>query len=666
MKKLFFIPVFLLLCVNGFAGIPSFPITNYEPRMSLASATVLVFPEDDLSFKNSSFNDSRWTPVKFGANLLDLFSSNTTAAWYRLHIRFPAALPERQLSVFLGEIYDRDEVYFNGKKIGSRGTMDGPVRHAYEWDRFYSIPTPLIEPGRDNVLAIRVKGPFDRKLGIMNPSPYMMPTEDIIRNYFTDGFRDLLFIIVYFVICGYFLLFFIRRPKEKDHLFFALYTFSLAVYSFLRTEFRYLVSDDFYIMKKIEYMVLYMTAALFPAFIYSFFRKRSPLVIKLFYILMICGILVIAFTNSPQFWSIFNLYAQYVFFGAFLFPFILMFGQLKKNKDAKYLLFSFLLLLIAAIHDALISRDLLHTPLLMSYLFFAVIVCQALILANRFVRINKEVEDLNVNLERKVDDRTKELNMANRELRRKQDIIDDEMKMAERVQVTMVPRGTNLPVVKGLEFGTLFKPMEIIGGDIYDIIRIDHTHYGFLIADVSGHGVPSALVTAMLKTTYAYNAKPGRKISDITRSVNEEMFKLIGDVEQYFTAFFGIMDLENRIFSFSNTGHHPVLMYRPATGEVTALTTEGIIGGKFTNVDFKQDEQPFDTGDSFLFYTDGILEAMNADEEHYGNQRLKDFMRIQRHLKADEFVQALYTDLEIYCEGAPADDDRTLLYVKVI
>lgn len=662
--------IFVILSTAGTVFARDIPLsfTGYGSRLSLGHAQALVYPEDNPSFKDVSFDDSRWKAVDFGTNLLNVFSTNTRIAWYRLHVRFPEKLPERELSVFLGEIYDIDETYFNGAKIGGRGTMTAgnPVRHAYEWDRVYTIPTPLIKPGKDNVLAIRVQGPFDRKLGVMNTGPYITATEDYNRQFFIGGFSDLAFIIVYLVITAYFLLFFIRRPKEKDYVYFGFYTLSVAVYSFLRTEFRYLVSENFCMLKKIEYMVLYVAVALFPAYIYSFFRKKTPLPVKIYYALMFCAFLTIAFTDSPQFWSVFNLYAQIVFGIAFLFPFALMFGQLKKNRDAKYILFSFLLLLIGTVNDILVSRDILHTPLLTAYMFFAVTVSLAIILANRFVRVNEEVEDLNANLEKKVEVRTIELNIANRELRKKQDVIDEEMKVAERVQITLVPQGANLPEIPGLEFGALYKPMEDIGGDIYDIVRIDNTNIGFLIADVSGHGVPSALITTMLKAIYSNNAKPGRDISDIARSVNDEMVKMIADTEQFFTAFYGIIDMQNRKFTYTNSGHYPVLMRRSGTGELVSLTSDGTIGGKFTGLKFGQGEQSFGAGDGFLFYTDGILEARNRSEDYYGSEKLKDMLKQHGHLEAGEFIRVLYSDLENYCDGFPADDDRTMLYVKVL
>ncbi len=199
---------------------------------------------------------------------------------------------------------------------------------------------------------------------------------------------------------------------------------------------------------------------------------------------------------------------------------------------------------------------------------------------------------------------------------------------------------------------------------MYDIVKIEARRYGFLVADVSGHGVPSALITTMLKAVYSYNAKPDRSVAEIARCVNAEMVKLIADIEQYYTAFFAMLDLERRTLTYTNAGHHPALFKRAGTPDITALTSEGIIGGKYTEAVFSQGEMEFLPGDSLLIFTDGIVEAQNPEGRFYGVKTLENFLRGQTRLGADEFVRALETDLDRFCEGVPAGDDRTALYVR--
>jgi phosphoserine phosphatase RsbU/P len=208
--------------------------------------------------------------------------------------------------------------------------------------------------------------------------------------------------------------------------------------------------------------------------------------------------------------------------------------------------------------------------------------------------------------------------------------------------------------------------MEEIGGDMYDIIQIDKNNYGFLIADVSGHGVPSALITTMLKAIYSSNAKPGRSTSEITASINEEMTKMIGDMDHYFTAFIGNLDLESMTFTYTNAGHDPVVLYKAGTKKLIRLNTEGIIAGKFTGMEYGQGTIQIETGDGLLFYTDGIEEARDTDGKFYGAERLENIMMKTGHLKADEFVKAVYADLTAFCKNTPATDDRTMLYVKPV
>ena len=394
-----------------FAEIPAIRIADYNKSVVFNNQKiVLVQSGDKPEYKDLNYNDSNWTLLAVPTNYLTVFGKETNIFWTRIHFRFPAYLPDRDWGIKLGEIYDVDETFFNGVKIGGRGTFEAPMTHAYEWDRMYQIPTKLINTNGDNVIAIRSKGAFDNAGGMVSGQYEIAPYDQMLSQFYKTSIKDIFLIIAYIVISAYFMLFFVRRPKEPEYLIFGLFTLTLSIYSFLRTEFRYVLTDDFNLLKKIEYMVLYPTAMLYPAFIFNYFKKKQNFVLYIFYGIGIVGMLTILFTGDPQFWSFVNkTFMQYSWAIGIICAFIVLFQEVPKNRDARYMLFAFAFLMVATVNDTLVSRNILHTPLLLTYGFFLVIVSFALILANRFVRLNNEVEDLNKNLEKKVEQRTEEV-----------------------------------------------------------------------------------------------------------------------------------------------------------------------------------------------------------------------------------------------------------------
>lgn len=281
---------------------------------------------------------------------------------------------------------------------------------------------------------------------------------------------------------------------------------------------------------------------------------------------------------------------------------------------------------------------------------------------------NQKLEDYNKNLEHKVAERTKELNKLNKTLEAKNQEMLKELKMAQRIQLGIIPDENAFPKREELNFGSKYLSMEAVGGDIYDVIRIGRNGFGFLMADVSGHGVPAALITSMVKVSFNSHSDWGVLPSEVCYKVNNEMMAFIGDLDYYLSAYYGIINLETGEFQYTNAGHHPVILSNPDTEELVKLDSDGcLIGALYL------DEHNYETksiklkkNDRILFFTDGINEARNADGDFYGYDRLEEFVVKNRKLSPKDFVESLISDVEKFCGTRPPDDDRAVLCIEVL
>ncbi len=286
-------------------------------------------------------------------------------------------------------------------------------------------------------------------------------------------------------------------------------------------------------------------------------------------------------------------------------------------------------------------------------------------LSNSFNEMADTIQDYSRHLESKVEERTEQLNKANHELQVANSKMMEELMMARRVQQGIIPHIDNLPHNKRLHFATDYTSMESIGGDLYDVIKIGKNRCALLIADVSGHGVPAALITTMVKVSFNNNSNSHIDTGEICFKINKELYQLIGDLDYYLTAYYGIIDLETGIFKFTNAGHHPAILYRKATKEIISLDSYGTFIGAFEDVQFNTESVQLEEGDRILLYTDGIVETRNKSGEFY-EDNLINFVKENSDIEPKDFVDKLIDDVEEFGEGKPLHDDRTVLYVEFV
>jgi phosphoserine phosphatase RsbU/P len=246
------------------------------------------------------------------------------------------------------------------------------------------------------------------------------------------------------------------------------------------------------------------------------------------------------------------------------------------------------------------------------------------------------------------------------QLARQLQTIQCEMDTARQIQLSILPR--EIPAIKGLDIAARYIPMTSVAGDFYDFIRIDEHRIGILVADVSGHGMPAALISSMLKIALdgqtEYALEPARVLAGLNRA-------LCGKFQGHFvTAVYVVVDTERQTVLYAGAGHPPVVIMDSSTGEARDFEENGLFLGTFPEATYTSRAISFKAGDSGVLYTDGVLEMTDPSEEQFGLDRLKQFLQENQTLSAGQLVDSLLDKLSRWsglASGREPEDDLTLL-----
>jgi sigma-B regulation protein RsbU (phosphoserine phosphatase) len=240
--------------------------------------------------------------------------------------------------------------------------------------------------------------------------------------------------------------------------------------------------------------------------------------------------------------------------------------------------------------------------------------------------------------------------------------LEAQLEVARQVQLQLLPPRD--PQIEGYDISAYNFPTEEVSGDYYDWVRIYDDQIGIVIADVSGKGVPAALLMAFLRASLRAATHIGYAPHISMSKVNYLLWESI-ERNQFVTAFYGILDATNRTLSYSNAGHNPALLIR-ADGAMRFEERGGVPLGMFRDSRYYEYFETIEAGEVFVLYTDGVTEAMNSAGEEYGRDRLVTAVRECRDQPAREMVDFLHRDLMTWTEGQGANDDVTFFIIKAL
>jgi sigma-B regulation protein RsbU (phosphoserine phosphatase) len=250
------------------------------------------------------------------------------------------------------------------------------------------------------------------------------------------------------------------------------------------------------------------------------------------------------------------------------------------------------------------------------------------------------------------------------ELKQAYEIVERELKVVADIQRSLLPRA--LPKIPGLELAVHYQTSQWAGGDYYDFFELPQGRWGFLIADVSGHGTPAAVMMAILHSlahgTPGHPEPPAALLDHVNRRLAD---RYTIDNEVFVTAFYAVYDPANRQLSYSCGGHNPPQLKRCSLGHVDTLDEVGGPPlGLFKDIRYAQATLTLRPGDVLVLYTDGITEAMDSRNRQFGVEQLGEVLA-RCDLSATDLCQRILEALDRFTGGVAAHDDRTLLVAKV-
>jgi serine phosphatase RsbU (regulator of sigma subunit) len=245
--------------------------------------------------------------------------------------------------------------------------------------------------------------------------------------------------------------------------------------------------------------------------------------------------------------------------------------------------------------------------------------------------------------------------------------LQQELEIARSVQMSFLPKAN--PKVVELDIASRCAPALEVGGDYYDFIDAGNKRLGVVVGDVSGKGTQAAFFMTLTKGFVRALAEVSPSPSAVLTRVNKLFYD---NVERgvFISMVYGIFDTAGRVLTIARAGHNPVIMRKTKADQVQVVNPMGLALGLDAGDTFAKSIQevaiPFQSGDLFVFYTDGFPEAMNKTLEEFGEERLCQTVQMHAHRSAAEIMDGIFAEMKQFVGKAKQHDDMTIVVVKVV
>jgi sigma-B regulation protein RsbU (phosphoserine phosphatase) len=239
--------------------------------------------------------------------------------------------------------------------------------------------------------------------------------------------------------------------------------------------------------------------------------------------------------------------------------------------------------------------------------------------------------------------------------------MEEELRLAREIQQNLLPN--ICPSGDYFELVGYNLPSKEVGGDYYDFIPLANDRIGIAIGDISGKGIPAAILMSNLQASLRISANQATRCSDVVSQVNGQISKTTS-IEKFATFFYGIFDSKTHTFEYTNAGHNYPILWRK-NGSYDLLKEGGLIIGVIEKTEYQTREVQLHTGDTLLLYTDGITESMNPSGEEFGEERLLNCLARMDQDSAQGVLENVLTEVTAFSQGDLYSDDLTLVVLRV-
>jgi sigma-B regulation protein RsbU (phosphoserine phosphatase) len=614
------------------------------------------------------------------------------------------------IAMFLAHIGTNWEIYLNGYKIRSELFLgdNGRINRERNLRGFViQLDKRYLNIGADkpNVLVFRIFGdPKSDRTGFNMGGPYLIDSAKAIGDL-TNESLDLMFMGIYFFFALYHMILFAMRPKNKTYLVYGIATLVLTVYLLMRS---YLVYDyilDTYWIKVVEYASFAMLMPTFALFFDNAIRGKSTLATKI--LLAFSGTCAIVMVTPLREFGLkvyqYSLLVAlgYIFVWDLAIPlgktFMTTFrertggiagrlfwsiGHTLIGSDVGKLFLGTLVVAFTASYDLFAS--IAGASVVSSrYGFLFLVFGAAAVLGAQFIKVYHDVEELNVTLEKKVEDRTAQLAKAmdeqtvlngelasiNGKLTSAMDIAAKDMRMAMHVQQGLFLR--EAPHTEDWEIAFEFHPATGVSGDFYDFFSKGHKLTGVIVGDVSGHGIASGMITVLAKSIMFRRFSQGHSFSlgRVIEQANHELVRELSSVDNYLTAV--LLRLDGDKVEYVNAAHTEIFYRAAGKARAAILKPKDNDDYKGTPLGIEGMEAMYQAmrfsvgeGDSILIYTDCLNEARNVDGDEFGTEGIQSAYARAPEGDARQMLDFIMQEWRVHVGGAPITDDLTAVLIR--
>ena len=242
--------------------------------------------------------------------------------------------------------------------------------------------------------------------------------------------------------------------------------------------------------------------------------------------------------------------------------------------------------------------------------------------------------------------------------------IDKELAFAKAIQTSSLPSVfPAYPKRKDFDIFASMRAAKEVGGDFYDFYLLDEDHLGFIMADVSGKGIPAAMFMMTAKSIVKGYAERGLEVHEILAKANDELCEG-NEAEMFVTAWMGILDLKTGLLSFANAGHNPPLLQRKGESFEYLKSKANLALAVMDGIPYRKQEVQLQPGDAIYLYTDGVTEATNAKVELYGEDRLANTLNLLQDEPVEKRCKRILADIDAFVGEAEQFDDITMLSIN--
>jgi phosphoserine phosphatase RsbU/P len=239
--------------------------------------------------------------------------------------------------------------------------------------------------------------------------------------------------------------------------------------------------------------------------------------------------------------------------------------------------------------------------------------------------------------------------------------VEREFQLARQIQKTFLPQ--EIPVVEDWDISHRWRTAREVGGDFYDIFRTRDDRIALVIADVADKGMPAALYMTVTRTLIRFAIQSTYSPAEILLHVNE-MLALDSPESMFVTCIFALLDPVTGVMEYANAGHNLPLIIRQSTHEIEQLHRGSIALGVIENAEYRNDRVTLNSGDSILFYTDGLTETFSSSGEQFAEKRLTESLLASHHRSTKELLDNLESQLDNFRKGEPQSDDLTMIAIQ--